>query len=123
MHAVHGDPCPTCSNSALDEYGEEGDANHSGRTPGKLVRSEHLVDLANFFPIGQCACEHFQFRLKPQIEEIPPRLLQAIGQVAADKLRCTHIFAARHHALDRTIYFHQRYQMSRAGKQTEEAQP
>ena len=49
----------------------------------------HLVDLKELNGNGECSCEHFMYRLKPELE-------RGERQVA----RCTHIRAVREHLLD-----------------------
>ena len=46
---------------------------------------EHVVDLAGFGGIGSCSCEHFQFRIAPELRE---------GKRFGAK-RCSHIIVAR----------------------------
>lgn len=72
-----GDPCPKCGN--LD---------------GVLVPRTHLVDIAAYNGNGKCACEFFDFRLRPKVEAMNRAQRQEV------RLRCGHIFAARDHALD-----------------------
>lgn len=46
----------------------------------------YLVDLDEYNFNGNCHCEHFRFRLQPQLEE---------GASASPMLRCWHINVAR----------------------------
>ena len=54
---------------------------------------EHLVDLAAFGGIGNCSCEHFQFRIAPDLRD--GRRLGA--------RRCSHILVARNAFTDQMI--------------------
>lgn len=47
---------------------------------------EHLVELGAHHGNGQCSCEHFTYRLAP---ELPDRLRKGLAT------RCAHIMAAR----------------------------
>lgn len=84
---IPGDPCPRCG--------------------GKLKTRYHLVDIACFWPLGQCSCEHWSFRLKGEIEALPPSAFGKLTQREADKLRCSHIEAARTCALNIAIRSHE----------------
>jgi len=99
-----GGPCPKCA-----EEGKE----------ATLDTKFHLVDLSSYFPIGQCSCEHFQFRLLANISKLAPSVLRIMSKGEASKLRCTHIEAAREEALDKTIYHHEEHRHAQAGKQRE----
>ena len=55
---------------------------------------EHVVDVSAHNGIGECTCEHFQFRLLPTIT-------QRIASRQAH--RCSHICAARERCLDSLI--------------------
>lgn len=52
---------------------------------------EHLVDLAGLNGNGECSCENFEFRLKPEIEKT--------GKIK----RCVHIEAARSALCDAVV--------------------
>lgn len=54
---------------------------------------EHIVDLGGYRGNGECSCEHFEFRLRPQIEEKP----------GGKPKRCLHIEAARSALVDLVI--------------------
>lgn len=84
-----GGQCPACGTGTLD------------------IRF-HLVDLACWRPVGQCSCEHFQFRLKQKVELVSPATLKAMSHNEAEALRCSHIRAARDYALDLTVDQHER---------------
>lgn len=73
----------------------------------------HLVDLADFRPIGRCSCEHFAYRLQANIAKLPPHHLAKMEQGEAAKLRCSHLNAARAFALDLTIEQHEQEQLKR----------
>ncbi len=52
---------------------------------------EHVVDLGAFVGHGRCSCQHFEFRILPDVEA---------GRVAG---RCKHIQAARDYLADEVI--------------------
>lgn len=56
---------------------------------------EHLVQLDAFGGIGECSCEHFQFRIAPDLRE---------GR-RAGATRCTHITVAREAYTDAMIQY------------------
>tara|TARA_R110000796_G_C14571530_1_gene435799 strand:- start:35770 stop:36267 length:498 start_codon:yes stop_codon:yes gene_type:complete len=56
---------------------------------------EHIVDISANNGIGECSCEHFQFKLRPAIEQG----LASNGM----SVRCAHIMAARHAFADDMI--------------------
>lgn len=95
-----GDLCPKCKQEPLDT-------------------KFHLVDLSCYRPIGECSCEHFQFRLRVELSKLPPKVLYNLTQGQASKLRCTHIEAARSLALDLTVEQHEQQRHSGAGRQRE----
>ena len=99
-HAAIGDPCPLCQQ-------------------GVLEMKFHLVDLSCYRPIGECSCEHFQFRLRVELSKLPPKALYNLTQGQAAKFRCTHIEAARSLALDLTVEQHEQHRHSGAGRQQE----
>lgn len=107
-----GDKCPACAKRLIDEWGDD------EKAPLLDVRF-HLVDLAEFRPIGRCSCEHFAFRLQAQLNKLSPSALRAMTQGEANKLRCTHIMAARELALDTTVEAHERHRHEQAGRQRE----
>lgn len=80
------------------------------RCGGPLGIRFHLVDISCWDPIGECSCEHFQYRLKKEVEKISPIKLRQLSQSEAHRLRCTHIEAARTYAIDLSIRQHQREQ-------------
>jgi hypothetical protein len=51
----------------------------------------HLVDLGEFEGKGKCSCQHFEFRIQPDIE------------VGLPHKRCKHIDAARCYLADAVI--------------------
>lgn len=63
-----------------------------------LVRSdvnpdnEYLVDLDQYGGIGFCACDHFKFRLEPELCKIGG---VALAKKTPEAHRCKHIKAAR----------------------------
>jgi hypothetical protein len=54
---------------------------------------EHLVELDGFGGVGRCSCEHFEFRIAPDLREG--------RRVGAH--RCSHILAARNAFTDAMI--------------------
>jgi hypothetical protein len=90
-----------------------------GCTSGQLELKYHLVDLSCFRPIGECSCEHFQFRLSKELAKLPPATLYKLTQGQAAKFRCTHIEAARSLALDLTVEQHEQQRHAAAGRQRE----
>jgi hypothetical protein len=109
-YLVIGDECPSCFEHLK---GDE-------KCPTLDVRF-HLVDLSEFRPIGRCTCEHFAFRLQAQLNKLSPSNLRAMTQGEANKLRCTHIMAARELALDTTVEAHEQHRHEKAGRQREGA--
>jgi hypothetical protein len=109
-----GDKCPVCSVKMIEQWGDD------EKAPALDVRF-HLVDLAEFRPIGRCTCEHFAFRLQAQLSKLSPANLRSMTQGEANKLRCTHIMAARELALDTTVEAHERHRHEKAGRQREGA--
>lgn len=99
-----GGACPACGQGQLD------------------VRF-HLVDVAACSPVGQCTCEHWQFRVRANLSKLSPHDRITMTQSEAKRLRCSHIEAARQHALDLTIRQHEAGRLVHAGRQTEERQP
>lgn len=73
-----GDKCPKCQD-------------------GLLVPREHLVEISAYDANGKCACEWFDFNLRPQVEAM------SFLQRMEVRLRCEHIEAARDFALDRQL--------------------
>lgn len=75
-------PCPLCN--------------------GVLERNKYLVDISEFGGNGECACQHFDFRLRPEAAErvkawngqgpIPIALRK---EILENPLRCHHIEMAR----------------------------
>lgn len=55
---------------------------------------EHLVDLDSYAGIGHCSCEHFQFRIEPDLRE---------GRRRQGGTRCSHILVARNAFTDAMI--------------------
>lgn len=103
------DPCRFCT--------EQGDA-------GKLQRRPPLlVDEIGYLPVGECACEHFQFNLKKAIAEIPPGLLGKLSMQAVIDLRCDHIKAVREFSHNLYLAEQARDRMIHARGQTEANQP
>jgi hypothetical protein len=72
---------------------------------GKLDVRFHTVDLANYEPVGECSCEHFQFRLGPELSKMPPE--QRAEKAAL--MRCSHIREARDFAIDLTLKAHEKH--------------
>jgi hypothetical protein len=72
----------------------------------------HKVDIAHFFPVGECACKGFQIHeqkdmktsRRKELESMPlsKRLLLSFEE--QERLRCPHIKAARNFALNRDIW-------------------
>jgi hypothetical protein len=59
------------------------------------VKVEHLVELDAYGGNGRCACEHFQFRLEPQLRS---------GEVVpSNATRCHHIIEARDYFTDHVM--------------------
>lgn len=54
---------------------------------------EHVVDLAAFSGVGSCSCEHFQFRIAPELR---------LGTRKGSR-RCGHILTARNAFADAMI--------------------
>lgn len=54
----------------------------------------HVVDLESFRWAGECSCEAFCFRYKPELER---------GAQPDDSLRCVHIRACRAYVLDNVL--------------------
>lgn len=77
-----------------------------------LRRRYHLVDVAAYHPVGQCACEHFSMRLVKEVEKLSPAALHRLTQGQQEDLRCTHIKAARQYALTLTIAQHERERLN-----------
>ena len=65
---------------------------------------EHLVELDAFGGIGRCSCEHFQFRIEPELRDG--------NRVGA--CRCGHIMAARETFADAMIALLTRIRRERA---------
>lgn len=55
---------------------------------------EHLVELDAFGGIGHCSCEHFQFRIAPDLRD---------GRRRRGGTRCSHILTARNAFTDAMI--------------------
>lgn len=53
---------------------------------------EHLVDTGALNGNGQCSCEHFDYRIRPQLEAAAAR---GHAVQKGDTTRCNHIRAAR----------------------------
>jgi hypothetical protein len=70
---------------------------------------EHLVELAAFGGIGRCSCEHFEFRIAPD--------LRNGRRVGAH--RCSHILAARNAFTDAMIQTLVRMKQERTATATE----
>lgn len=87
---------------------EDGDCPSPGCAAEEALRMRwHLVDVACFQPIGQCSCEHFSFTLAREVEKLSPAALSRLTHNEQERLRCTHIAAARQHALTLTIRQHE----------------
>lgn len=84
---------------------------------GRYALRWHLVDVAPFWPLGQCGCEHWVFTLRKEIEAVPPFRLATLTQREADRLRCAHVEAARTCALNAAIRGHE---AARTGGRREE---
>jgi len=106
--------CPRCSAPAP--------GGHPGGVPTLKTRW-HLVDIAVHWPVGQCACEAWQFTLKPRIERMSESELAALTQQRASDLRCPHIRAARAAALDLTVRSHEEERLRNGHGRTEEQAP
>ncbi len=66
---------------------------------------EHLVDLDGFGGIGRCSCEHFEFRIAPDLRD---------GNRSGKAHRCSHILAARNAFCDAMIQSLHRLRQTRA---------
>lgn len=110
-----GSECPACRRSA------EAQRPPSGEPAGTLDVRLHLVDLAEFHPVGRCTCEHYAYRLGPEAAKLTPYDLEGLTQQQARALRCSHIEAARQAAIDLAVGAHER-QRGNAGRR-EERQP
>jgi len=69
---------------------------------------EHLVDLDSYGGIGRCSCEHYQFRIEPELRD---------GRRVGAQ-RCGHILAARNCFTDAMIACIVQARRDRALKQT-----
>lgn len=138
VYQIHGEPtrfmcestsleCPSCKKLFTRLEARNADLKIGSRCPAchqsDLDVRFHLVDVAAFAPVGQCTCEHFQFRLKSALSKLSPVDRVCLSQGEAKRLRCSHIEAARHHALDLTINQYEKGRLVNAGRQTEEGQP
>lgn len=88
---------------------------------GTLDVRFHMVDVAWFHPVGRCSCEHWNFRLGPQVGRMTRAQLEGLTQQQARNLRCSHIEAARTAAIDIAIHSHERERGN--GRQLEEKGP
>lgn len=68
---------------------------------------EHLVDLDSFAGVGRCSCEHFEFRIAPDLRE---------GRRVGSH-RCSHILAARNAFCDAMIQSLHQLRQTRAANQ------
>ena len=119
-HLIVGDRCPVCVQETIANFPDAvGIPEEIALKIPTLDVRFHLVDLACFRPIGQCSCEHFSFRLQAQLNKLSPSYLRTMTQGEANKLRCTHIMAARELALDTTVEAHERNRHAGAGRQQE----
>lgn len=73
------------------------------------AREPHLVDLAPHSLVGECSCEHFQFRFRRMARK---------GLQMPENMRCKHIEAAREVALDLSVAAHER---ARGGQREEQS--
>lgn len=112
-----GSPCPRCLNPGPRPPSE------GPREPGQLRTRYHLVDIACYWPVGECSCEHFQYRLKAELAKMSPAELRTASQRRAAALRCSHIEAARNAALDVTVHAHERERLAAGRGRTEEDSP
>ena len=64
----------------------------SRTTPGLC----YLVDLESYSLNGECGCDHFAFRLRPQLDDTPK-------PTPRDSTRCWHIMQARRWLLDQFL--------------------
>jgi len=58
----------------------------------------HLVDLAANKYLGECSCQHFTLKIRPQIDESPDRVSKT-----PDEFRCKHIKRVREYVLNHVI--------------------
>lgn len=123
---VHGEPTRFCVESATlqcakcgRQFNRRETRYRSLQIDGDCPRPEcgaeealrerhHLVDLACYHPVGQCSCEHFAMRLVKEVERLSPRELENLTHNEQERLRCTHIAAARQYALNLTVAQHER---------------
>lgn len=110
-----GSECPACRKRIAAERSP------GGEPAGTLDVRLHLVDLAVNHPVGQCACEHYAYRLGPEVAKLTPYDLEGLTQQQARALRCSHIEAARTAAIDLAVGSHERQRGN--GGQREERQP
>lgn len=100
--AIKGQTCPHCTRGTLKSI------------------FPHKVDIANFFPVGECQCRGFQINPQehnnlPKRKELE-RMTQAQRLLLSDeeqeRLRCPHIKAARNFALNRELWAHEKKRLT-----------
>jgi len=74
-----GDGCPRCERNQVN-------------VSGILERSTYHVDLEPYQQTGQCCCDHFVFRLKPELDRM------TVAERTMFRRRCKHLKCARDEA-------------------------
>lgn len=55
---------------------------------------QHLVDFEAYHYVGKCSCEHFQFRLAPELDKLSKSQRPDPASEDADVYRCGHLRGA-----------------------------
>jgi len=115
--AGHTVICKTYPNRKRHTFRDFGIWTHDEELPpcpvclGRLERRRYLVDISEFGGNGECACENFQFRFKPEARDrlqgwtpakgpLPARIRQLILE---HPLRCHHLETCRDYFLDAVL--------------------
>ncbi len=120
-----GDTCTKClkaAAAAAPRSATQREIVENVRAAGSTLDARlHRVDISMYHPVGQCVCEHWNYRIGPQVARMSRAELEGLTQQQARALRCSHIEAARTAAIDVAIASHE--QVRGNGKQLEDKAP